>query len=823
MSAASFTRSRPRCPSTQVLLFFRSVLDVPRPGTPRTITPMRSCPSPGSIGGSSWRSMSSVSASMECASSQKVAASSKSAKKLLHPRWHKGTTDIQQQLDAIVEQRHSMDARTTFKTLRSLLYNVAQNDYRQSWKIYRVMVHLRVADQLKANHYGRLLNAIKYGPYARRQVLAVLADMQYAQKAGRITITGQHYGQILFGLGRLGLIVDMCRILELILPAAAATTMAATTVAASLLQPNHFTSLATAAKKHNDLRTSIHVSQMMIQAMQNGMKIEPRACVIMVSALAADMEATVEFLTAMKQAGMFANDDNKALDDELNAASQERTGDHEFNRQMYTSLIAGLAKKGDSTNAKRLWDEMHVRGFEPSTVTVAAMVEAFGRAGDLHTALEWVEKHISEHQTLNMHMATSFLVNAVRHGHVDLAKDTLTQWQAQYPDELAKMDAQFHSAVLWIKAIGCVDESRAYFDQLYHANPDYVDAVMVNHLIKAYGDAQQKENVIESFALHETVASRGNDRDPFDKEKDAASVPRLHNQHAPHSYLVDALFKCREVPSALSAFVAMRKQGVPDDITTAMVIRGLIMNDEKELAWQFFKVLQTTGIEPNLHAYTSIISACQPAHSHPAVAMPKNAHFAKNHESTASPATSSSALIPPKLVKAALHDQWPVENDRDDHFAELPPSPLHDASTTRSRGPTPTAVAPDATLSPTQAYILFRKMTASHEPNEYTYTALISCFAKENMNRAMDIFAYMCADTKVKPTIATYVALLQGCAVFRQGQMALKVFRHLQDQPHLVPNDHVWHYLLKALVRSRMDKKEINRLGAIVRARKQAA
>ncbi|ORZ25167.1 hypothetical protein BCR42DRAFT_340022 [Absidia repens] len=398
----------------------------------------------------------------------------------------------------------------------------------------------------------------------------------------------------------------------------------------------------------------------------------------------------------------------------------------------------------------------HIR---PTTATYAAMIEAYGRAGNLKAAISLMKKYTYGHQGhLNKVMATSVLTNTIRHGKLDMAKSLLSTWIDTMGLDMDKMDIEFRSAVLWVKVMDDMDHARDYFESLYTRNPEYVDSMMVNHLVQGFGNARQKQDVLDSFELHGHVSPSSS----------------THRVWPPHAFLVDALFKCRDVPAALSSLVIMRQYSVPDEITLAMVIRGLVMNDESQLAWALFQTMKSTGIEPNLHAYSSILKACIKSAQRGATKQQQQQH---QH-------------IPSDLIEAALDIN----------------------SNTRTM-----VVDDDKKLGPTQAYILFRKMTGFQKPNVYTYTTLIACFAKHNLNRAMDVFGHMRAEG-VEPVVETYVALLQGCAIFRNAPMALTLCKHLQEQPHVTPNDKVWHYLLKSLVRSRINKSEIDKIKAMIQA-----
>ncbi|CAO3591304.1 unnamed protein product [Absidia cylindrospora] len=681
--------------------------------------------------------------------------------RLFHPRWFSVENDIDYLLEELKTHRSQIDDIFIFKTLRSMLYNVSQYKHQLAWKIYEAMMEHKVISFMQSNHYGHLLNIIKYAPNATPKLLQILDHMKAAQSKGRVVIGNRHYSQIMFGMSRQGNVVALCDLLRVLM---------AQSSGHDQLQPGFYTSLAHAAKQNGNLARSLVAAELMEQAMKLGVMMERNACAMMVGALSVDMDSTVRFLTTMKETGMVV------MDEDLNSNSDKDTQDSNidttpetttFNVHIYTSLISGLARNGDEENARRLWKVMQKNGLKPTTVTYAALVEAYGRSGNLKAAVDLMKNYTFDNKgKLNKVMATSLLTNCIRHGKLDLAQSLISIWVDKMNLTMdSKMDNEFWSAVMWLKVAEDVGRAREFYETLYNRNCTFVDTVMVNHLVNGYGKAKQKQQVVDSFGLH----------------KMASSSIKASSQVDPHYFLVDSLFKCRDVPAALTALVMMRRHSVPDDITMAMVIRGLVMNEEIDMAWKLFRTLQATGVDPNLHAYTSILKTCVQN------AKRGTGKHQPNHQQQD---------IPRDIVEASL-----------------------EIGNTTSSSAT-NVLLEHKKMGPAQAYILFRKLTGYRKPNAYTYTTLIACFAKHNIQRAVDIFTYMCSDG-VQPVMETYVALLQGCAIFRNAPMALLVFKHLQEQHHLVPNDKVWHYLLKALVRTRTDKKEIDRLGTMVRTLRQ--
>ncbi|ORZ23285.1 hypothetical protein BCR42DRAFT_404411 [Absidia repens] len=682
-------------------------------------------------------------------------------KSLLHPRWFNVENDIDHLLEELKIHNSHIDNIFIFKTLRSMLYNVSQYKHQVAWKIYEAMMEHKVTSYMRSNHYGHLLNIIKYAPDATPKLLQILDHMKTAQSEGRIMIGNRHYSQIMFGMSRQGDVVALCDLLRAL-------------VTHGQLQPSFYTSLAHAAKRNGNLAWSLVAAELMEEAMKHGVMMERKACAMMVSALSVDMNATVRFMTTMKETGMLVIDEDNNSNSNNNSGKDTQGSDSDatldattFNVHIYTSLISGLARNGDETNARRLWKAMRKNGLKPTTVTYAALIESYGRSGNMKAAVDLMKNYTFDNKgQLNKVMATSLLTNCIRHGKLDLAQSLLSTWVDKMNLTMdSKMDNEFWSAVMWVKVTEDVGHAREFYETLYRRNSSFADSVMVNHLVKGYGKARQKQCVLDSFGLH----------------KMASSSIKSSSEVNPHFFLVDSLFQCRDVPAALTALVMMRRYSVPDDITMAMVIRGLVMNEENDMAWELFRTLKSTGVEPNLHAYTSILKTCI-----------KNA----KRGTTKQQRHQQQQHIPRDIVEASL-----------------------EISNTTSSSAT-NGLLEHKKMGPTQAYILFRKLTGYQKPNAYTYTTLIACFAKHNIRRAVDIFTHMCSDG-VKPAMETYVALLQGCAIFRNAPMALLIFNHMQEQQHLAPNDKVWHYLLKALVRTRTNKKEIDRLGRMVRTLRQ--
>ncbi|KAJ8656718.1 hypothetical protein O0I10_007565 [Lichtheimia ornata] len=677
---------------------------------------------------SSSSSSAALSAPSSSTSSTAPCALNDPSHNIFHPRRIGKGCDLNALYDYLRAQGHQLGPERVYKTLRSALYNASGYQADTAWRIYQMMLEHGVSHRMGANNYGHLLNMLKYGNDWERMVNVLDNMRNQGTQVGPL-----HYAQVLFAMARHGQLESACKILKEMRDAGVPR------------QPSHLTSLALAVRSHH-VSTKQHevAAKVMMEVMQtDGIVIENRACAVMVSHLSrTSMDKTIEFLECLAQAQAIGNNKDTPATAIEEAGAGARGG--VYNTHVYTSLISGLAHKGDAINAERLYNEMKHHRLRPTVATRVALAEAYGRAGDFDKALKLVGKRP------NHAIMTSILSNAMRQGRWDLAHDLAETWMAdkRIMNNTAA-DDKFRATLMWVKVKTGLDTAKLFFQRLYEEDASFVNAVMVNHLVMESGNQQKKDQVYESFGLH--------------RQLEDEPAPSLLSHH----YYVDALFKCRDVPAALAAFVEMRRYGVPDDITMAMVVRGLVMNEEDNMAWNVFRVMRKNGLQPNLYAYSSILKA-----------------FAKTQA--------------PRWVSKELSKLWPD---------------LHAAITGDQQQPD--LLTHDFLGSSSHAYSLFQEMTGFQRPNEYTYTTLIACFAKTSLARAADVFSHMCADG-IKPTAQTYTAMLQGCAIFRNARMALVVFRHMREH-HVTPNQKTWHYLLKALVRARVDRKKIDSVGRMAR------
>lgn len=664
---------------------------------------------------------------------------------IFHPRHLAKGVDLDALFDYLAQNADRLGSTKVFKTLRAALYNASGYDAERAWRIYKAMEQHSVTHMMSANHYGHLLNILKYGKdkNAIPRMLSVLADIRTAHAEHRLECSPLHYSQVLFTMGRIGDCAGACKIIREMKVQGIET------------RSSHYTSLALAARNSGNADDGQQAAKIMIAAMEDGMALEGEACAIMVSLLARSagpaggMESTIKFLEAMEK--MDSKQQQQQMEDtqstDLLPKCNARNNEH-----VYTSIISALARRGDVDKAKQVYDEMESNGVRRTLVTHTAMIDAYSRAGHFETATQMLKKLMRNNNSKptrsHFAMATTILVNAIRKNRWDVAKDIENSWMTKLEQNPKTADDKFRAAMLWVQAVSSLERARAFFEEQYRTNPKYVNRVMVNHLVISSGNRRLRQKVQESFGLHDVV-------------EPGSPIP----MRAHHHY-VEALFKCRDVPAALSAFMIMRRQGVPDDISLAMLIQGLVANNENDLAWHVFRTLKLHGFEPNLYAYTTILQV-----------------YAKER--------------PKSGITRELMDIWPE---------------LHSILTGK---PIASRSLDTVIYDPSQAYQVFRELTGFKKPNVYSYTALISCFAKTGLARAVEVFSHMCADG-IQPTVQTYTALLQGCAIFRNPRVALIVFQHMRDNA-IEPNRLTWHYLLKALARGRVDKDKIDEIGSLAR------
>ncbi|KAI9029814.1 hypothetical protein CLU79DRAFT_736150 [Phycomyces nitens] len=656
----------------------------------------------------------------------------------LHPRNINSSLDLDEFLTYLNNYKPALGPEKIFKSLRTALYNAVDYDDDKAWRIYEAIKENNVERLMRINNYNHLLNILKFssGELAPTRMFQILDHMQNVPHNHPLVIGSYTYGQIMFALERRGDVLLISK------------TMKDMEQRGIDIVPNMYTLIALAARRKqsdNDTRVAANI---MTHAMKKNVVLEQDACAIIISLLSRlpTITETVDFLQGMEIANGQTNNNTptSVITDTYDANVPKPF----YNTHIYTSLIAGLARKNDATNAMRLFREMRKQGLKPTVVTYSALIEAHAKAGDFETATRILRKRVSRQGSSAKYSVafTSVITNAIRYGKLDLAEELSTLFLEKSNVKSENMEIRFRTALLWCRTKRCVEDGQAFFDSLWKEHPSFCNDFMVNHLVAAYGKDANLTKVYETFSLLKQMNT------------EESSMFSYH-------HLTDALFKCSDIPGALISFGMLRKQGMPDDISLAMVIRGLVMNNEGELAWRLFKIQRTKGIEPNLHAYTSIIKAFAK----------KKTHIHRN------------PLLTPQILAAA---GIPTHTSTEFNDMSIPGS--------------------------LQSYNIFTEMTGFRKPNAYIYNTLIACFSKSNIKQAVEIYRHMLANDII-PTVETYTALLQGCAIHRDATMALVIFKNMRDK-QIVPNKHTWRYILKAMIRSHIDKSKVDKIAEIARS-----
>ncbi|ORZ03148.1 hypothetical protein BCR43DRAFT_482827 [Syncephalastrum racemosum] len=619
-----------------------------------------------------------------------------------HPRNISPSTDLDALFNYIDLHGNVLSPLLVFRMLRSALYQSTHYSSGHAWRIYSLIRQRKLDRHMTVNHYGNLLNILKYSKadHTVQRMLSVLEHMRY----NNVDISSLCYSQVLFAMARhkdpLNAYATIKRMLHDDVP----------------VTSSHYTSLALSASQTNDDRLIRKISDTLAVASRvHAVAIEPDACSVIVSALSRIPGCKIMDILAFMEA--------------VNCV--DLPGVQRHNVQVYTSLISALGRLGNPDKAKKLFEDMLQRNIIPTTETYTALVEVYSRAGNFDEALRIWRRFKAKNFKTDQALATAVLTNAIRHQRYDLVQQLVNDCI----ERAGEGDDKFRAALMWAKAREDLDEARVLLGDLYAENKDYVNAVMVNHLVIGEGLAGRRDKVYESHALH--------------KQLDPANEPSPMSQH----HFINALFLCQDVPGALLAFVRMRNRGVPDDITKAMIIRGLVHNNEVELAFRLFRIFQRDSLYMTIRSYTS-------------------------------------------LLKTYVLKKTSVETRRrfEKHWPELEQ-----------------AIAPASDMTPVRPkvpYLMFRELTGFHEPNVYSYTTLIASYAKVNILRALSIFQHMCRKG-VSPNIQTYTVLLQGCSIFRNGDTAVVLYRHMQETG-LQPNAATWYYLIKAMKRSRIEQKQVD-------------
>ncbi|KAH9304435.1 hypothetical protein KI387_008839, partial [Taxus chinensis] len=248
----------------------------------------------------------------------------------------------------------------------------------------------------------------------------------------------------------------------------------------------------------------------------------------------------------------------------------------------WTVMISGMIHRG-------LWDEaleyfwlMQMEGEKPNSVTLASVLPACGKTGDLQ-----VGKEIHSYIIRNGYDVYAFVENALRRmyfecGHVEAGRDIF--------ENMPERDVILHNAMNHEYAKnGYAVEALEIFCQIiwddFKPNP-----VTVTYALSACGDgaARQKGKEIHAYII----------RSGFEFNTFVCSA------------LIDMYSKCGRIEVARTVFDAMSEKDVTS--WTAM-IAGHVMNGDSKEALKLFHRMQQAKLDPNCITLLAVLSACSHA------------------------------------------------------------------------------------------------------------------------------------------------------------------------------------------------------------------
>ncbi|CAO3658992.1 unnamed protein product [Umbelopsis vinacea] len=666
--------------------------------------------------------------------------------------------DFEEMLEALRKDGSKLTAVQQFKIMRSALYQIPEQSCQLSWKLYQDLIDHGLECFMESNNYSRLLNNLKYGRASEtvEQMLTVLTRMQ---KVDPTMPCVYHYSQILFALSRHGQ-VDKVRDLML--------DMHEKHLA---LSSSHYTSLAVACLNADPQAYSIDdILADFIQAVTADRIIpERQACNIIVELLSrsCDLPRAIKFLQTMENAALKAGSQT--------AEALIYTHPDVFT---YTSLISGFCRMGDLSAAKRVLIDMNQAQVAPNFVTYAIMVNACLHNRRSKDALHFIEQMRYLQSTAKHPVYMALMVKALALDMRKVAEILYNALNIEISGNWDVLDNMQRSAYVLMKvANGDTWEVQRRFRRYIRHQPELLNSVMINHLIRGLGAKGNLRGVNEAFSwLNSTKNSNTSHLQP--------------TRYTYHHY-IQALFNCHQTEKAFDAVADMKARGFGmDALTYAIVIKGLVANKELEMAWKVFEMMKQDR--------ASLVGQGQ--------------NTGDAHDS---PFLRAMASIMSGLVDLDLGKQNDMLNEHTgnttllaDTFSELKALDSLPVTSNTSKGS-----SPKSKLGIQRAFAMFRDLQSSKfdQASVYTYTIIIAGFAKYDVQRAMQIYQHMLSDG-IQPNDVVYTALIQGFAIARDAKGALEVFEDMR-QRDIEPNQFTWHYLLRAMLRSGVDKEYIDQVG----------
>lgn len=679
--------------------------------------------------------------------------------KALYQRWrqfrYSRTEDFEKMLVDLSQRGYELTPLQQFKILRGALYQIPEQNCQMTWKVYQQMIESRLDKFMESNNYSRLLNNLKYGKDSEtvQRMLTVLDRMEIADPT---IACSYHYSQILFALSRHG---QVQRVRDLMID------MHGKQLA---LSPSHYTSLSVACL--NAQPDTFSVDDIMADfshaATVDRIIPERQACNIIVELLCrrCELPRAIKFLQSMEDAAVDAG--------RLSADTRMYT---EPDVYTYTSLIAGFCRMGDLKAAKRVLDDMTQAKVPPNMVTYAIMTNACLQHRKTKDALNYIEHMRLVENTAKHPVYMALMVKALALDMRNVAEDLYKALNIEISGNWNSLDNMQRSAYVMMKlANGNTWGVQRRFRHYIQHQPELINSVMVNHLIRSLGMKRDIKGVEEAFSW-------------FDSTFGSHKMKRTRYTY--HHY-VQALFNCQQIEKAFDAVTDMKTHGFSvDALTYAIIIKGLVANRELETAWKMFELMKqdcASQVEP----------------------------IEKTADAQDSPFLRAISSIMSGLVDSDLGKQSDSMNEhtRDanllaDTFTEL--RDMDSMSITSQAKDTSNKAQPGIQ----RAFAMFRDLQSSKiaRANVYTYSIIIAGFAKHDIRRAMQIFQHMLADG-IQPNHVVYTALIQGFAIARDAKGALALFEDMR-QREIEPNQFTWHYLLRAMLRSGVDKEYVDQVG----------
>ncbi|KAG2176208.1 hypothetical protein INT43_005442 [Umbelopsis isabellina] len=648
-----------------------------------------------------------------------------------------------------------LSAGQQFKVLRNALYQGLPNFEHRIYQIYQEMVDRKLEHRLEGKHYGQIFNSLKYGKSGQvvEYILAVLNDMKRRHPH---MPNSYHYAQVLFGLSQNGEVKTVRALL---------TEMRERGLEIS---PSHYTSLAIACTNASSDAFCVEdiITDFQKLLVDDGIIPERRAYNIIVELLCRNHEISraIKFLQTMET-------DAK----EIGLTSTDAMVYSQPDVYTYTSLISGFCAMDDLVSAKKVLNDMTESKVSPNFVTYSILVNAYlnnGKSEEAITLINQMKNLESNHR----HSAyLSLMIKALAYKQIRVADTLYKQLIANLKMPWEELNVAQRSAYVLMRiAKGDVRQIQRRFRYDIRHHPELLDATMINHIIRQFGSMGDLKSVEEAFAWFDTESNT---------KVLAKITPTRHTFH----YYVEALFKCQKPERAFDAVEIMKDHGFEvDEITHALIIKGLVNNKEMNLAWKIFEMIRKKRIEE--------------VERDPSARSDRDSPFQRSMASFMSGLVDMGGKSKDRM-KEDVNSAYLLNNTVSELSSLDEYVPAMDESSEQSR------------IGIQRAFAMLRDLKHSNlsQPNVYTYTIIIAGFAKLDVERALQVFQYMLSDG-IKPNHVVFTALIQGFAIARDAKGALAVYEDMRKRD-IQPNTLTWHYLLRAMLRSGVEKKYIDQIG----------